>query len=99
MQFLIIARDGKDADALDRRMKARDAHLEGVKKMHAAGEMLEGGAVLDDEGKMVGSCCIVEFPSREELDAWLGSDPYVTGGVWQEIEVHLFRAAPLGQRR
>lgn len=99
MQFLIIARDGTDEGALDRRMKAREAHLEGARKMHAAGEMIQGGAVLDEAGKMVGSCCMVEFPSREELDAWLGRDPYVAGDVWQEIEVHAFRVAPLGQAR
>ncbi len=95
MQFLVIARDGTDADALDRRMKVREAHLEGAKKMHACGEMINGGALLDEDGKMIGSCCMVEFPSREELDAWLSRDPYVTGNVWQEIEVHPFRVAPL----
>lgn len=42
---------------------------------------------------MIGSAVIVDFPSRAELDDWLKNDPYVTGGVWQKIEVRPFRAA------
>ena len=36
---------------------------------------------------------MADFPSREELDAWLDHDPYVTGGVWQQVEVAPFRVA------
>ena len=96
MQFLIIAKDGTDEGALDRRMKVREAHLEGVRKMRTQGAFIEGGAILDNEGKMVGSCMIVEFSSHETLDAWLRNDPYVTGGVWQEIDVRPFKVAPFG---
>ncbi len=96
MQFLVIAKDGTDEEALDRRMKVREAHLEGVRKMRTQGAFIEGGAILDDEGKMVGSCMIVEFASSEALDVWLRDDPYVTGGVWQEIDVRPFKVAPLG---
>jgi uncharacterized protein len=42
---------------------------------------------------MVGSMLLVEFPDRGGLDAWLEADPYVTGGVWKEIEVRPFRTA------
>ena len=42
---------------------------------------------------MIGSAAIVEYPSRAELDAWLASDPYVTGGVWVDIQVQPFRQA------
>ena len=52
-----------------------------------------GGAILDDTGAMIGSATIVEFPDRAALDAWLARDPYVTGGVWQKIEVRPFRVA------
>ncbi len=45
----------------------------------------EGGAILDDDGRMIGSATIVEFPDRAAVDAWLARDPYVTGKVWQKI--------------
>ena len=42
---------------------------------------------------MVGSVLIVEFESRADVDAWIANDPYVTGGVWEQVEVHPFRPA------
>jgi uncharacterized protein YciI len=95
MQFLIIAHDGTDEGALERRMAAREAHLVGARAMKAGGSMILGGAILDDDGRMVGSSCIVEFPDRAAVDAWLAADPYVTGDVWRKIEVRPFRCAQL----
>lgn len=93
MQFLIIAHDGNDDGALDRRMAVREAHLEGARKRSASGMTILGGAMLDDDGKMIGSASVVEVESRAELDAWLEADPYVTGDVWRNITVTPFRRA------
>ncbi|MSP81078.1 MAG: hypothetical protein EXR02_08490 [Rhodospirillales bacterium] len=93
MQFVVIARDGSDEKALERRMKAREAHLANVAKLKDQGKMLMGGAMLDDTGKMIGSVMVFDFPDRAQLDAWLKSDPYSTGGVWQSMEVNSFRVA------
>ncbi len=93
MQFLVVAYDGTDAEAPARRLAVREAHLEGARRMAADGSMICGGALLDDDGNMIGSACVVEFPDRAALDAWLESDPYVTGGVWRRIEVTPFRRA------
>ena len=46
MQFLIIAYDGTDEGALDRRMAAREPHLVGARAMKANGSMIVGGAIL-----------------------------------------------------
>lgn len=92
-QWVVIARDGRDAEALARRMKARPAHFEGLKPMLEAGTLRVGGAMLDDGGKMCGSVAMVEFPDRAALDAWLAEEPYVTGDVWRDIEVIPFRIA------
>ena len=96
MQFLVIARDGTDKAALDRRMAARGAHFERLPAMLEAGEMLMGGALLDDAGRMVGSTTLVDFPDRAALDRWLATEPYVTGDVWLDIEVIPFRLAVTG---
>jgi uncharacterized protein YciI len=93
MQFVVIAYDGEDSQAPDRRMKARPAHMEGAARMKKDGSMLTGGAMLDDGGGMIGSVMVVDFRSRAELDAWLAADPYVTGDVWRRIEVRAFRVA------
>ncbi|MBM87518.1 MAG: hypothetical protein CMQ41_04010 [Gammaproteobacteria bacterium] len=93
MQFLITAYDGKDEEAQNRRATARPAHLEGAQILNNAGNIILGGAILDEENKMIGSTLCVEFETREELDSWLESDPYVTGGVWQDITVHPIKLA------
>ena len=93
MQFLVVARDGTDQDAAARRAAVRDAHIERAKAMAQSGAMIMGGAMLDDHGVVTGSACIVEFDDRAALDAWLDSDPYVTGDVWRAIEVTPFRRA------
>lgn len=93
MQFVIIGRDGTDAEASARRQAVRTTHLEGIQPLVDAGNILMGGSILDDAGAMVGSVILADFPSREELDAWLDHDPYVTGGVWQQFEVTPFRVA------
>jgi len=35
----------------------------------------------------------MEFETRQELDDWLGIDPYVTGDVWQDITIQPIRLA------
>ena len=75
VQWLIIARDGTDAQAQERRMAARPAHLEHAAKLQAAGHLLVGGALIDDDGRMIGSACVAQFETRAQLDAWLRTDP------------------------
>ncbi len=89
----MIARDGIDPEAKDRRAAARPAHLERTAPYVESGQVLLGGAILDEAGDMIGSVVLADFPSREEIDRWLAGDPYVTGGVWQEIEVRPYRPA------
>lgn len=92
-QFLVVAHDGTDPEALDRRMATRPAHLANVKPLFEAGNIIAGGAMLDDAGKMVGSAQIVEFATRADLDRWLETEPYVTQKVWQRIEITPMRLA------
>ncbi len=93
MQFMIVAYDGKDPAAMERRMAARGAHLARVDQTRATGHLIAGGAILDDEDRMIGSTLYVEFESRAALDQWIAEDPYVTGDVWREIEVTPIRLA------
>ena len=93
MQFLVTAYDGTDADAPQRRSAARPAHLEGAERLRESGNIIVGGAILDEQEQMIGSTLCVEFDSREALDDWLQNDPYVTGGVWKDISVQPIRLA------
>ena len=67
MQFLVTAYDGTDAAAIDRRSAARTTHLAGVTRLKEAGNFIEGGAILDTDGKMIGSTLYMEFPHVQNL--------------------------------
>jgi hypothetical protein len=95
MQFLVIAYDGTDDKALERRMAAREPHLAGIVKMKEAGTAVYGVAILNDREQMIGSVLVVDFPSRADVDVWLKSEPYVVGDVWRKIEVLPARVPPM----
>lgn len=86
-QFLIIARDGNDDGAAARRRETRPAHAEYTKPFIERRSFLNAAHLLNDEGEIIGSLSLVEFPTREDLDAWIQADPYVINGVWQRVEI------------
>ncbi len=98
MQFIVIGHDGTDSSALQRRLFARPAHIQLGDKLRDSGNMLYGVAMLNDSGNMCGSVLVCEFPSRMELDAWLKTEPYVTGNVWEKIEVIPCKVGPSFQK-
>jgi uncharacterized protein YciI len=46
--------------------------------------MIMGVVTLDDQGNMNGSVMMVDFPTLEDLDLCLKSEPYVVQDVWRE---------------
>jgi uncharacterized protein len=93
MQFLLIAYDGTDSEALHRRLNVREEHLRRIGEMTKAGEFLFGGAILDDNEKMIGSMIVYDFPDRESLVEKLKEEPYMTEDVWKKTEIRPFRLA------
>ncbi len=88
MQFIVLGYDGADEGAPARRMAAREAHLKGLVEKIEQGIFLYGAAILDEDGKMIGSLIICDFPSRDALkEQWLKNEPYVVGEVWKRIEI------------
>lgn len=83
MQFMIKAYDG--AGKLERRMEVRPRHLENMSKIN--GKVICAGGLLDEEGKMKGSLMVMEFESRAVLEEYLKSEPYITDGVWEKVDV------------
>jgi uncharacterized protein len=95
MQFIVLGYDGDDQGALDRRLAARPAHLESFQQGLEQGIFLFASAILDDDGKMIGSLIVCEFPSRQALEEqWLKHEPYVVGDVWRRIEVTRAQVPP-----
>lgn len=95
MQYLLIAYDGIDKAAPERRLKVRGDHLKKIGKLKEDGEFLYGGAILNEYGEMIGSMIVYNFPDRKTLDERLEKEPYLTEGVWKKIEIHPFRQAKI----
>jgi uncharacterized protein YciI len=88
MQFIVVAYDGKDENALKRRLAAREAHLKSAKSNFESGKWLYASAILDDNEKMIGSAIICDYESRDELQSqWLNNEPYIKGDVWKDIDI------------
>lgn len=78
-------------DSLALRMANRQAHLDYA---HADGQTVKvklGGPYLDEKGDMAGSLLIVEAPDRAAAVAFTKTDPYVTCGLMQSVDVKPFR--------
>ncbi|NHA03939.1 hypothetical protein G7092_09040 [Mucilaginibacter sp. HC2] len=95
-QYLVTGYDYTDEGALQRRMDVRPHHLDNLKELKEKGNFLMGGAVLNDDGNMIGSVMIMQFETDEALEAWRQSDPYITQKIWESVDVKPFKVAVVG---
>ncbi|WP_423147212.1 YciI family protein [Rubrolithibacter danxiaensis] len=92
-QYLVIAYDFPDA--IERRLEVRPQHFEEVRKMKAKNNFVKGGAILDEEEKMIGSVMLLQFENEHELNNWKENEPYIKYKVWERIEVKPFKVAEI----
>lgn len=92
-QYLVTAYDYTDTEALQRRMNVRPHHLDAAKDLKANGNYVLGGAILNEDGKMIGSVMILQFETEEALNAWKQNEPYITQKIWESVDVKPFRVA------
>jgi uncharacterized protein YciI len=96
MQFIVMAYDYKDKNALTRRLAARDQHLKFAKEMFDKKRWLFASALLDDNGNMNGSVIACEFETEDELHKlWLDNEAYISGKVWEKIIIRKAKIAEL----
>ncbi|HEY0900359.1 MAG TPA: YciI family protein [Sphingobacteriaceae bacterium] len=94
-QYTLFALDYTDEGALERRMQAREEHLQGARSLKEQGNLIFAGAILDESGKMVGSNLILQFAGDEELEEWKGQEPYILKKVWEKVDIRPFKVAQL----
>lgn len=95
-QYLVTGYDYTDEGALERRMAVRPHHLDNAKLFKEKGNYITGGALLDDNGKMIGSAMILQFENEEELEAWKKGEPYISQKIWETVDVKPFKLATIG---
>ena len=74
--------------ALEVRMGAREAHLDYVRRTNVT---RLGGPFLDADGGMAGSMLIIEAEDLAAAKAFSAADPYVTAGLFQNVDIRPFR--------
>jgi len=92
-QYIITGYDYTDEGALYRRMTVRQHHLDNLKHLKETNNYILGGAVLNDDGKMIGSVMIMQFETEEGLEAWKQGEIYITEKIWESVDIKPFRVA------
>jgi hypothetical protein len=100
MQYIVIAYDGTDEKALERRTAVRPDHLRQAERFHENGKWLYACGIQNDDGDLIGSMIVCDFPSKKELhEEWLDHEPYILGRVWERIAIHPARIPPFYLRK
>jgi uncharacterized protein YciI len=78
------------ADILERRTPHREAHLQRIEALRAADRLIVAGAFGDPPaGAVIG----IRGLTKEEVEAWADTDPYVTAGLVVERSVEPWKLA------
>ncbi len=85
MLFVIIGHDAPDAR--EKRPAVRPAHLQHLEPLARAGRVRLAGPFLDRTGSLI----VLEADSLAEAWAIVARDPYVTEGIFSEVEVKPFQ--------
>jgi uncharacterized protein YciI len=88
MLFAIVCQD-KPA-SLDLRLATRPTHIEYLDSQVAA--IVQGGPVLDAEGKPCGSVLLIEAADQAAAEAFAAADPYAKAGLFGSVSVRPFRS-------
>ena len=93
--FVLTCTDHEDS--LEKRLAIRPQHVERLQQLDDAGRLIAAGAhpkdPNDPQAGFLGSTIIVEFDSREALDAWLLDEPFLKHGIYASIEIKPFNKA------
>lgn len=95
MYYAIISEDV--SHSLDKRKKARPAHLERLKALVEQDRILIAGPhpAIDSEDPgeagFTGSLVVAKFDNLEQAQAWAAADPYVAAGVYKTVVVKPFK--------
>jgi uncharacterized protein YciI len=85
MLFVIIGYDGPNGAKL--RPSVRPAHLQNLRPLVEAGRVIVGGPFTDGSGSLM----VIDFEDEAAAKAFANSDPYVKQGVFERVEIRLFR--------
>lgn len=89
MQYIITAYDAKTPEAPMHRKEVRPRHLENIAKVQQYGRFVCAGGIMNEQGTPAGSFLILDFSSREDLETYLATEPYIVEKVWETVRVEV----------
>lgn len=95
MLYAVMAQDVPDS--LEKRRKARPAHLARLEELKEQGRLVLAGPhpAIDSEDPgpagFSGSLVVAAFESLEAAEAWANADPYREAGVYASVVVKPFK--------
>jgi uncharacterized protein len=82
---------------VEKRLATRPQHIARLEKLNAEGRVIAAGAMPKDpanpQAGFYGSTMIVDFDSREALDAWIADEPFLKEGIYAHVDVKPFNKA------
>lgn len=95
MLYAIISTDV--ANSLEKRLAVRPAHLQRLQELQNQGRLVLAGPhpAIDSEtpgdAGFSGSLVVAEFASLDDAKNWADADPYLEGGVYENVIVKPFK--------
>jgi uncharacterized protein len=83
MPYLILAYDHPGKERL--REQARDAHRAYLASFGP--RLLASGALLNDDGTIIGGASLLDTDDREEASCFEAEDPYAKAGLRAEVRI------------
>lgn len=90
--YLFQALDHPGKQTRARRAAARVEHMKQLHDLRARGHIHDAGALLDDEGDIVGSLIIYEARDIDQARSYAAADPFAREGIWAQSSVWPYRA-------
>jgi uncharacterized protein YciI len=87
MLFALICTDRPASFEL--RAATRPSHIAFLETY--ASKLVEGGALLDPEGRPCGSLLVIDVADRAEADGFASADPYAKAGLFESTIIRPFR--------
>ncbi len=95
MWYAVMSED--NADSLQARQGARQAHLSRLTELRDEGRLLVAGphpaidAAEPGSAGFTGSLVVADFPSLKAAQEWAAEDPYMAAGVYRHVAVKPFK--------
>ena len=87
MYFTVIRFD--HPESLPLRLSERPRHLEYLETV--LDKIMHGGALLDGDGRQIGSVLTIDVADQAAAEAFANADPYMDAGLFATTIIHPFR--------